>query len=398
MSENTRIRNKVILISDMHDSHDDRIYWKEAISLIQAGYDVSHIYASDTEKHYETEEGIKIIGFKKRQYHKNKFLNKLLKLFLGDIFIKSTLEYLKSCHADFIHIHDIKLLNLIASAGKIDKKTIFIFEAGDPFFQNAIDYNQKGLINKLFGFLKSKQIIKLEKKQIQNIDCIITTEENMHKRYTLLGAKRTEILYNYTNLNSDFQNPSFEQRDIDILYTGLISVHRGVFEMIDAVEYVVKRRPKTKAVFIGFIHEESLRKKIYKRISEKKLTQNIFIVNAVSYIEISNYYLRCKIGLGVFQNIPTHNIILQIKIFEYMAFGIPIVGSNFGHINNYIKENNVGITVDPTDIAEIGISILKILEDKNVFNTFNKNGITAVKQKYNWKEMDTKLTSIYNSL
>lgn len=81
-----------------------------------------------------------------------------------------------------------------------------------------------------------------------------------------------------------------------------------------------------------------------------------------------------------------------------MMFGLPIVGSNFGHISEYINEANVGETVDPTSPTMIWDAVNKILSDQELYNTYSKNGNKVASEKYNWDIMEIKLLKIYNSI
>lgn len=81
-----------------------------------------------------------------------------------------------------------------------------------------------------------------------------------------------------------------------------------------------------------------------------------------------------------------------------MNFGLPIVGSNFGHISDYIKKDEVGIVVNPEDTEEIANALLKILNDPELYQKYCKNGIAAVDKKYRWEFMEKKLIRIYSEL
>ena len=49
------------MLSSNHSLFDDRIYWKEALSLKQAGYDVCHIGVGKEEQSMISNEGIRLI-------------------------------------------------------------------------------------------------------------------------------------------------------------------------------------------------------------------------------------------------------------------------------------------------------------------------------------------------
>lgn len=81
-----------------------------------------------------------------------------------------------------------------------------------------------------------------------------------------------------------------------------------------------------------------------------------------------------------------------------MNYGLPIVGSNYGHINDYINKENVGISVNPDKPEEIGKALIMILEDRAMYNSFSENGEKVVDKKYNWSIIEDKLFKIYSDL
>ncbi len=44
--------SSVCMISSLHGPYDDRIYWKEALSLKKRGYDVFHVTTGENEQDY----------------------------------------------------------------------------------------------------------------------------------------------------------------------------------------------------------------------------------------------------------------------------------------------------------------------------------------------------------
>jgi len=81
-----------------------------------------------------------------------------------------------------------------------------------------------------------------------------------------------------------------------------------------------------------------------------------------------------------------------------MSFGLPIIGSSFGHINDYIEKDNIGIVVNPEDPEEIANALIKILSDPKLYDMYSKNGLEASEKKYRWEFMEKKLIRIYSDL
>ena len=80
-----------------------------------------------------------------------------------------------------------------------------------------------------------------------------------------------------------------------------------------------------------------------------------------------------------------------------MIHGLPIIGSNIGHIARYIKNEKSGFCVDPSNIKESTDHIINLLTDQKLYNEISKNAFDAGK-KYTWDIMEKKLIDIYRKL
>ena len=106
----------------------------------------------------------------------------------------------------------------------------------------------------------------------------------------------------------------------------------------------------------------------------------------------------CLAGIVTFLPYPNHINAQPNKIFEYMAAGLPVIGSDFPLWKELIEQNNCGICVDPTDTVAIANAINIIANNKDLAKVMGENGSRLVKEKYNWLHEEEKLISFYNEL
>ena len=383
-------------MADKHDLFDDRIYWKMAVSLRERGYDVYYLLIGDEVKKGITKEGIKYEILKIKTFSKNRYLNFILKNLNPNNNYKKLLDKAKEINADVYHFHDLWINKIGKRLKLLPQKPSVIYDVHDPFAINIKDYvggqsKIKWLIN-----LYADYIDHWEKRCAKQYDFIITTEENVRDRFRkVLPVEKVNVIYNYTYLHEYRKDMP---KKYNLIYCGGITKFRGAIEIIEAVRILKQDFKDLKMIFLGPIFLKELKEKMIGLIKKYDLTDNIIIKNSVSYHEVIWYYNQSKIGLGIFLPIKTHKIILQIKIFEYMAMGLPIVGSNFGHINDYILKDKVGITVNPTNPEKIAEAVKELLQNEELYNEFKTNGINAVEKKYTWSIMENKLFSIYDKL
>lgn len=390
-----RVR-KICFLADSHHLYDDRIYWKEALSLKKAGYKIHFILAGDEVKEGVTKEGIFYQVIKKDYFSGSRYLNFLAKRYLPTGLYNQMYNRAKRIEADVYHIQDLKVNRIGKKLKNLYHQPKVIYDIHEPYPENIIDYHRTSGLGTFIKKLYAGYIKRWEHQCAKIYDLIIVTEENVYKRFTaFLPKEKVQIIYNYTNLDKPAEKNDNEHKEFDAIYTGGITLYRGAFKILEAIRILKKKRDDVRMIFLGSYFPNNLKNKMFQYIQDNQLTNNIQLLDSVPYKEVAAYYQKSKIGLGIFLPIKTHKIILQIKLFEYMNFGLPIVGSNFGHIQNIIENDKVGITINPEDPNEIAAAMNTILSNQDLYETLSENGRAAVDKKYRWEFMEEKLILIY---
>lgn len=99
--------------------------------------------------------------------------------------------------------------------------------------------------------------------------------------------------------------------------------------------------------------------------------------------EVPELYRLCADSRGVFVN-PALVEPFGITLIEAAACGLPIVATREGGPADIVENCQNGILVDPNQPTEIGDAIKNILNNKNRWKTFSKNGIRGVRHHYAW--------------
>lgn len=400
MTDNLKIKEKKIcFLADSHGLYDDRIYWKEALSLKKVGYEIHYILAGEKVENGITKEGVHFQILKKDSSLKNRYGNFLAKRFFKSGLYNQMFKAAKAVEADVYHIQDLKVNRIGKRLKNLSFQPKIIYDVHEPYPENIIDYHQTSGLSTIIKKLYAKYIRQWEHKCAENYDLIIVTEENVYKRFTaFLPQNIVQIIYNYTNLKNPDQDTDVKNKEFDAIYTGGITKLRGAFKILEAIKILKKKKDDVKMLFLGSYFPADLKENMLQFINENQLENNVFLMDAVPYNEVVGFYQKSKIGLGIFLPIDTHKIILQIKLFEYMNFGLPIVGSNFGHVQNIIKNDQVGIAVNSENPEEIAEALNTLLSVEDLYNSFSKNGTDAVQNKYRWEFMEEKLIKIYSDL
>ena len=286
-------------------------------------------------------------------------------------------------NADIYHLHDPELIPIGKKLLKKGKKVVF---DSHEHIKNQI--LSKTYIPKLFRGLIANIYSFYEKKNLKKFSGLIAATPKIKNHLSKINSKTINI-NNYPVLNEIREGIKLKKQN-EVVYIGSISKIRGAEEIISAMNYTKSIRLN----LAGKFNEKSLEQKVKMNKAWSKVNELGFLNRK----EISNILSRSKVGLVTLY--PTINYVdsLPVKMFEYMASGIPIIASNFPLWKEIVEGNNCGVCVDPLDPKKIGEMIQYFIDNPLVSEKMGKNGLKLSKYKYNWSLEEKKLLSFYDDI
>jgi glycosyltransferase involved in cell wall biosynthesis len=214
-----------------------------------------------------------------------------------------------------------------------------------------------------FNYLFADVIILHSKNLIQDWNLEKFREKIKFAHEYFLDSKK---FYIQKNLND---------RENLIGYIGRFSEEKGIFNFIQAIQYIIKKRTDVKFLIIG---EGYLKDKIQEYINKNNLNEYVKLISWVPHEELPKYLNELKLLV-----IPSYTESGPIIAFEAMACGTPILGTRVGQILNMINDEKTGFIMEsnlPECIAE---NVNRILSFKNLDNIV-KDGRTFVEKEFTY--------------
>ena len=131
--------------------------------------------------------------------------------------------------------------------------------------------------------------------------------------------------------------------------------------------------------------QKQLFNEIMNVIDKEKLIGRALIYNqAINYsVYVPELYkTTARLG-GVFVN-PALIEPFGLTLLEAAAAGVPLAATKNGGPVNIIKNCKNGLLFDPRKRKDISKAILKLIDDRKMWNRFSKNGAKCVKAHYSW--------------
>lgn len=385
---------KICFLADRHDLFDDRIYWKMAVPLIFEGFQVYYLLLGDKNESGVTKEGVNYRIWKVKTFSRYQGINFVLKRLNPNHNYRKLFKEASKLQADIYHFHDLWINRIGVKLKKLSHRPAVFYDAREPYAEDYLSYAEsryKWLIKFFAGWVDS-----WEKKKALNYDLVIANEPLVQQNFArILGQEKSVVLYNYGDQFLRERKTSELTKEYDLIYTGTITRLRGALQILKAIKIIKREIPSVRCLFIGNYYPDTLKAEMSSFLKENALEEQVLLLDAVPYLEIGDYYNQSKIGLLVLERVKTYEISMPIKLFEYMTFGLPIIGSNFGHIDSYIKRDKSGITVDPGDTKAIAAAAIRLLKDQKLYGELTDNASKAAHDKYNWENEFQKLLGYY---
>lgn len=363
-----------MLVNAGHKPFDTRIFQKEAISLIAAGFNVSIIipYHENTVRDGVAIEAVPLPDKGWKQ----------LVVCPWNIFLRA----LKHPRQAVYHLHDSELLVIGLLLKLFGRRVVYDAHEDTPRqikYQHWIPAWIKGVYAAFYFFL--------EKLAGLCFDFIIAAEPVIAKYYP---SKKTVLIRNFSRVDSFKNYPDavpYAKRKKSIIYVGLLSRPRGLFEMLEAYETARVQDQELRFDIGGKFSPQSLEGEVLKQY-------HINFLGWIPYEKLPGLLYESMIGIIIPQPNPRYTTNYPVKLFEYMAAGLPVIASKFGEAAAFVKECNGGLLVDPANTKEVSNAILWLLNHAEEAEAMGNRGQEMIFKKYNWETESAKLISLYQSM
>jgi glycosyltransferase involved in cell wall biosynthesis len=189
----------------------------------------------------------------------------------------------------------------------------------------------------------------------------------------------------------------FSRSELRLVYAGRLSADRGAARYIEVLRCLLDQGIPARLTLAGVFTPASEEQAVRQQMHD--LESRVELCGWVPYSQMPAFLQAADVGLAILQPEPRYVAALPVKMFEYMAAGLPVLASDFPLIRSIFEAVHFGALVNPLASPQ---TIAGILADwwqhPEIPRQLGENGRLAVLREFNWEALMEKLVSLYRDL
>lgn len=312
----------------MNPALHSRIFYKEALSQVAAGFKVTIIGRDKAATVWE-KDGVTIVplpAFSRLSFKRFTLRKKLFQLALAQ-------------KADVYQFHSPELIPVILKLKVQLPAAKFIYDVHEDYYKNILF---GGYYPKLFAGMLARGVRKSELQIAKECSGIFLAESCFQSIFSGVATPRIEVLNKFRlpdgmkNLQPSLQSLSPEpvegskgpQTEVPtLLFTGTIAENWGVFRAVDLWQKLNQLGP-VKLMIAGHGQPEQIVSRLKEKVAATGLADKFTLIGGINYTpyeEIVKCIAACTAGLALYSLPENIRERIPTRFYEFMAFGKPVI-------------------------------------------------------------------------
>lgn len=287
--------------------------------------------------------------------------------------------------ADVYHLHDPELIPLGLRLKRLGRAVLF-----DAHEDVPLQLLGKPYLPRLVRRSLAAGFGAFERYACARFDGIVAATPAIRAKFLRIHPNTVDV--NNFPVPGEFGIPApWTSKAPEVCYVGSIAAMRGIRELVAACALLGSG---VRLNLAGQFEESGLE----RDVRGLRGWEHVNYLGQLDRKGVADTMRRSIAGLVTLHPQPNYLDALPVKMFEYMAAGIPVIASNIPLWRDIVEGHGCGLCVDPLDPGSIAQAIDFLAGHPAQAQQMGANGRHAVDEHYNWDREADKLLALYASL
>src|SRR5207249_4346059 len=125
------------------------------------------------------------------------------------------------------------------------------------------------------------------------------------------------------------------------------------------------------------------RESMVRNLSARGLLEAAYLVGSVPWSEVPGMLASMDVGVAPYPDLSRFYF-SPLKVYEYMAAGLPVVASRIGQLEKLIQDGVNGLLTAPGDAAELAMTLERLRAEPELRARLGKAARATVLREHTW--------------
>lgn len=178
-------------------------------------------------------------------------------------------------------------------------------------------------------------------------------------------------------------------------FVGGLRPWHGVELLPDVLQRLARHRPDVRLVVVG---DGPLRPAMQSRLRELGLSGQSVFTGSLPHAAVASLIRQFDVAIAPYPP-PNHAFYFSpLKLFEYMACGVPVVAAELGQIAELVRHEETGLLCPPGNIEALATACERLLADAELRRCMGEAAAKLVQTQFTWDHNARRAVALAQSL
>lgn len=371
---------RILCVSSARAAHHPRHHYRLAAALREAGFDVTMMAQPDLTEGHEDAVAVEYLPVRGNRY---------LRMASGALTMGRALRR----DADALYVLTLDLLPWAMLAHVLGRRVV-VYDSNDEYdtFMLIKDWLPRRARRPLQLMIRW-----LEPWLAKRLDAATTALPATQSKFERAGV-RSLLVRNFPPSSGVAADPPAEEPEYDILLGGSLPDEQVPLLARTARLVEERRGAPARWLVAARNYGDRDRELLEQALEEQGVRGSFDLRYNLPFPEMKRLMAASRIGFVLYPGDVNYAERIPIRIFEYMAAGLPFVASDLPTTSQFTAGHGVADLVTVGDPEAFASAIAGLLEDPARRAEMSKRGPQLVLERYNWELESQKLVNLFYEL